>query len=193
MHGGEGEIFDAAMVLLTPQIEKPAVAQGQIIGRGHAQVGGGAINPFGRALKLGVVTDGRFIDDAVALAVLPLGAPFLVAERGHQSQRTEDLGQGVAVGNFGFSFDAMFMAIFGRTVARQALVRQCPSSCVTANAKNLGPGAQSPVRCVVEGVGLEGARGEHAEARGGKALGKSDEIGDAEFDLGFDGHRYQRV
>ena len=73
---------------------------------------GSAVDPFGGAFELGVVADGRFVDDAVALAVAPLGAPFFIAEGGDEAEREKDLGERVAVGDLGFGFDAVLVAVF---------------------------------------------------------------------------------
>jgi len=180
-------------VLFAPEIEEAAVAEGDVLGGIDAQEGGGAVDPFGGAFELGVVADGGFIDDAMALAVGPLGAPFLVAKGGNEAEREKDFRHGSAVGDLGFGFDAVLVGVFAGPDVRQALVGDGPSAGITADAQNLGAGAHLAVRRVVEHVALEGARGLEAEASGLEALGEGSQIIHAKFDLGFDGHGKERV
>ena len=48
------------------------------------------IDPLGGALQFGIVADGGFVHHAMALAFSPLGAPFFVAEGGHQAEGEKD-------------------------------------------------------------------------------------------------------
>ena len=66
---------------------------------------------------------------------------------------------------------------------------QRPMAGVAANAENFGADAHEAIGSVVEGVRLEAARSFEAKAGGLKTPGKSGEISNAEFDLGFEGHK----
>ncbi len=68
-------------------------------------------------------------------------------------------------------------------------MRQRPAARVAADAQNLGAGAHLAVGRVVEDVALKGARGLQAKTGGFKALREGRQVGYAEFDFGFDGHR----
>jgi len=174
---------------LAPQIEEAAVAEREIVGSVDAKVAGGAVDPGGRALQFGVVADGSFVDNAMALAISPLGAPFFIAERSGEAEGKKDVGQGVAIGDRGFRLDAVFVAAFTRRTGRQAFVGQRPSARVIADAQNLSARAQPAVGRVIEDVALKAARCLHAKAGGLKALGEARRVGNAEFDFGFDRHR----
>ncbi len=99
-------------MLFAPLIEETAVAEGDVLGGIDAEAEGGAVDPCGGAFELRVVADGGFVDDAVAFAVGPLGAPFFVAEGGYEAEGKKELGQRVAMRDQGFGFDAMLMAVF---------------------------------------------------------------------------------
>ena len=111
-HRGKSQVARAARMLLAPLIEEAAVAEGDVLGGIDAQAGGSAVDPFRGAFELGVVADGRFVDDAVAFAVVPLGAPLFIAKGGDEAKREKDLGERVAVGDLGFRFDAVLVAVF---------------------------------------------------------------------------------
>ena len=187
--GIEGEVERSGGILFAPLLEEAAVAQGNVLLRGDAQARGYAVNPFGGAFELGVVANRGFVDDAVTLSIVPLGAPFFVAEGLNKAERVEDFGKYSAVGDFGFSFDAVFVAILAWTVGRHAFVSDGPSSGVAADAEDLNAGAQLAVGRVVEDVALKAARGMELETGGFKALRKTGQVSHFEFDLGLDGHR----
>ncbi len=188
-YGLESEVGRVGAVPFAPLLEEAAVAQGDVFLRGDAETGGGAVDPFRRAFELGIVADGGFIDDAVAFAVVPLGAPFLVAEGGDEAKGEKNFGKGVAVGDFSFSFNAVLVAVLSRAVGRQAFVSDNPAAGVAADAKNFGAGAHLALWRVVEDVALKAARGEERESGGLKPLGETGQVRYFEFDLGFDGHR----
>ena len=70
---------------------------------------------------------------------------------------------------------------------------QHPVASVAADAEDFGAGAHLAVGGVVEGVRLKAARCFEAETGGLEACGQGAEVVDAKFDLGFDGHGYNRV
>lgn len=186
--GGEGQILRGGTVLLPPQLEEAAVAERDVLGRSDGQSCGDAVDPLRRAFELGELADGGFIDHAVTLAVRPLGAPLLVAKGGVEAEGMEDQGEVVAVGDFGFCFNAVFVRIFAGTNVRQALVGEDAAAGIVADAENLGAGAHFPVGGVIKDVALKAARGLHGEAGGREAVGQRGQVVDAEFDFGFDGH-----
>jgi len=175
-------------MLLTPQIKEPAVAEREVLGRIHSEALRGAIDPLGRALELGVIADRGFVDDAVAFTVVPLGAPLFIAEGSDETEREKHAGQRVAVGDRGFSLDAVFVTAFAGRSCRHPFVRQRPTACVIANAQNLSSRAHLAVGSVIENVALKAARSLNAKAGGLEALCQIRQVSDAEFDLGFDRH-----
>jgi hypothetical protein len=192
-HGIECQVFHRNLLLLPPQVEEPAVTERQILRLRHANSSCDAVDPLRRAFELGKISNRRLVDYAVPIALLPLGAPLLVAERRNQSERTKHLGQRVAVGDFGFRLDAVFVAVFRWYVFRQALVGQRPAARVAADAQNLSARAHLPVRRVVESVAFKAARGFKVKAGRLEPSLKRLNVSHAEFDLGFDGHGLQRV
>jgi len=185
---GKGEIDGGGVVLFAPEVEEAAVAEGDVLGRVDAEAGCGAVNPIGRAFEFGVVADGSFIDDAVALPVSPLSAPFLIAKGSDQPEREKDLREGLAVGHFGLGFNAVLVRVFAGADVREALVGEEGAAGVGADAQNFSPGAHVAIRSVVEDVGLEGARGLQGEAGCLDAAREGGQVFDAEFDFSFDGH-----
>jgi hypothetical protein len=196
---GKGEFFGGAAVLLAPLVKEAAVTEGDVVGGSDAEAERGAVDPLGGALEFGIVADGGFVDDAVALRVVfagfgPFGAPFFIAECGDEAEGEKKLGERSAMRDLGFGFDAMLVPVFTRLACtRKALVSQRPVAGVVANAKNFGAGAHLAIRSVVESVRLKAARCFEAEAGGLEARGQGSQVVDAEFDLGFDGHGYNRV
>lgn len=189
--GGEGEVLGGGVVLAAPEVEEPSVAEGDVPGRIDAQAGGGAVDPFGGAFEFGVVADGGFVEDAVALPVCPLAAPFFVAEGSDQAEGEKDLGEGIAVGDLGFGFDAVLVGVFAGANVGKTLVGQEAAACVGADAENLSAGAHPAVGSVVEDVRLEAAGGLQSEPCGFKAAGEAGQVVHSEFDFGFDGHGQQ--
>ena len=187
------EVSGDGAVLEAPLVEEAAIAHGDVVGGAEADSGGGAVNPVRGAFEFGVVANGGLVDDAMSFAVMPFGAPFLVAEGGDEAEREEDLGESAAVGDLGFSFDAVFVGVFAGTVVGEALVRHCPAACIATDAENLGARAHLAVWGVEEDVALKAAGGVQRESRGLKALGESGQVVHLEFDLGLYGHRKERV
>ena len=110
LDGGKGHVCSGGALLFAPLVEQPSIAQRDVFFPIDAYPGGGAVDPFGRAFQLGVVADGRFVHHAMALAVGPLGAPFFIAEGGHQAEGEKNLLQRRAVGDFGLGLDAVLVA-----------------------------------------------------------------------------------
>ena len=175
-------------MFLAPLIEKAAIAQGDVFPGCDSQAHGGAVNPFGRTFELCVVADGGLVDDAVAFAIVPLGAPLLVAEGSDKAKGKKDFSEGSAVGDFGFCFDAMLVAVFARTVGRDAFVGDGPAAGVAADAENFSACAHFSVGGVVEDVAFKAARGVERKASALKALGETGQVRNFELDLGLDGH-----
>ena len=143
-------------MLVAPDFEEAAIAEGDVLGWIDAEARGGAVDPLGGAFQFCVVANGSFIDDTVALAVCPLGTPFFIAEGGREAERKEDLLDRIAVSDFGLGFDAVLVGVFTGTNVRQALVGDGPAASITAYAQNLGAGAHLAAGRVVENVALEG-------------------------------------
>ena len=175
-------------MLLAPDVEKTAVAEGDVLGGIDAEGGGGSIDPVARAFEFGEVADRGFVDDAVAFAQGQFGAPFLVTEGGDEADGEEDLDEGFAVGDFGFGFDAMLVGILARAQVGKTLVSEDAATGVVADAENFSAGAQLAAGGVVEDVGLEAAGSLQGESGGLETMGEAGKIVDAEFDFGFDGH-----
>ena len=198
-HGGKGELFGSAAVLLAPLVKEAAVAEGDVVGGGDAEAEGGAVDPVGGAFELCVVADGGFVDDTVALDAVfaevgPFSAPFFIAECGDEAKGEKVLGERGAMSDLGFGFDAMLVSVFTRLArSGEALVGQRPVAGVTANSEDFGAGAHEAIGSVVEGVRFESAWSFEAETGGLEASGEGAEVVDTEFDLGFDGHGYNRV
>src|SRR5579863_6929134 len=163
-------------MLVAPLLEQAPVAERHVGGRGNAERRRDAIDPLRPAFEFGEVADGSFVDHAVALPVAPLAAPLFITERWNQAERMKDLGESVAVGNFGFGFDAMLVAVLAGAVVGQTLVGNGPLAAVGADAQNLGPGAHLAVGGVVEDVGVEGTLGVEVEAGLGKAPGEIGQV-----------------
>src|ERR1035437_10963927 len=106
------------MVLLAPVLEEAAVAERDVLCRIDAQVGGGAVNPFGGAFQLGIVADGGLIDHAMSLAVGPLSAPLFITKRRNQAEREEDLLQRRAVRDLALALHAMLVPLLAREIGR---------------------------------------------------------------------------
>jgi len=192
--GGKGQVLCGAMAPLAPQVEEAAVTESDVLNGIDAEADGGAVDPLGCAFELGIVADGGFVDDAVAFTVGPLGAPLFVTEGGNQTERKKELLECVAVGDAGFGFDAMLVAVLGGDAGGgEPLIREGPAARVVADAEDFGTRAQLAIGRVVEYVAFEAARSLQAKAGGLEPLRKYGRIGEAEFDLGFDGHRYMRV
>lgn len=145
------------------------------------------VDPLGRAFEFSKETDGCFVDDAVACGVGVFGAPLLVDEGGLVAEGGKDGGNGLAVLDFGFGFDAVLVSFCGGvSVGRQRLVGDNPSVPVAPDAKDGLSGAEGAIGRVEEDVVLEGAGGDLMEACGGELRFEAGEVADAEFYLGFD-------
>src|ERR1039458_10416683 len=93
----------------------------------------------------------------MTLPVGPPRAPFFVAKCGDEADGVKNFSEGLAVGDFGFGFDAVLVGIFAGAGVRQALVGQQAVAGVVADAEDFSAGAHLAVGCVVEDVGLKGA------------------------------------
>ena len=174
---------------LAPLVEEASIAQRDVILRANPELKCSAVNPFGGTFQLGIVADGGFVRYAMAIAVVPLGAPFFVAEGSYKAKRKKDFGEGVAVGDLGFGFDAVLVAVFAGAVVRQTLVGYGPAAGIAADAEDLSAGAHLAVWGVVEYVAFKAARGKQFESSSLKPLGEGGEGGYLKFDFGFYGHR----
>ena len=114
-YGGEGEVLRGTAGLLAPLVKEATVACSQLLACGDTELAGDTVDPLGRPFELCKAADGSLIDDAMAIAVGPFGTPFFVPECGEESDRGENSSERVAVGNLGFGFDAMFVAILANT------------------------------------------------------------------------------
>ncbi len=190
----KGKILRGGAMLLAPLIEEPAITESDVFGRIDPQALRDAVDPIRLTFELGVITNGSFVDDAMSFAVVPLGAPLLIAKGCYEAKREKHRGQDVAVGDPGLRFDTMLMAVKvrvsgARRAVGQALVRQRPSAAVIANAENFSAGAKPAVRRVIEDVALEATRSFETKTDGLKAPRESGQVIDAKFDFGFDSHR----
>jgi len=113
-NGSEGEVLCGRALLLAPLVEKPAVAEGDVMLRGNAEALGDAVDPIRGPFQFGEVADGRFVDHAMAFAVVPLRAPLFIAERRGEAERAKHRGQGFAIGDLGFRFNTVLVGIFAR-------------------------------------------------------------------------------
>lgn len=145
----ESKVLSAGVMLLAPQVKETAVTKSDIPGGIDSQVSSGLVDPFGRTFELGEVPDGRFIHHAVAGAISPFGAPFFIAEGGHEAQGEKELGERFAVGDFGFGFDAVLMGVFARAGVGEAFVSQEAAARIVANSEDLGSRAHGAAWCVV--------------------------------------------
>ena len=105
-----------------------------------------------------------------------------------RAEGEKDLGEGRAVGDLGFGFDAVLVSVFAGAQVGEALVGEEAAAGIGADAEDFSAGAHLAVRGVVEDVGLEGAGGLKTKASGFEAAGEAGKVVDAEFDFGFDGH-----
>ena len=180
--------------MVAPHFEEAAIAERDILRGIDAETSRGPVNPCGRAFEFREAANGGFVDHAVTLAIGPLGAPLFIAKSSAEAERKKNLAQRAAIGNFGFDLDAVLVPAFNLIgagcAAGRPLVRQRPPARIAADAQNLGPGAQLAVGRVVKNVTLKAACCFEMKARDAETLGESLQVGDAKFDLGFDGHRH---
>src|SRR5665213_3067223 len=120
--GGKGQVCGIGAVLFAPLIKQAPVAQRDVICRSDTEPRRGPVNPFGGALKLRIVADGGFVHHAMPLAVMPLRAPFLIAEGSDQSERQEDFLECRTVSDLGFGLHAVLVPVFANAVVRHTLV-----------------------------------------------------------------------
>jgi hypothetical protein len=114
-------------VLLAPLLEEAAVAEGDVIGWAEPMLAAARSIHSAVAFQFGVVADGGFVDHAMAFAVVPLGAPLLIAEGGDEAEREKDIRENGAVGDFGFGFNAVLVTVFAGAVVGEALVGHASS------------------------------------------------------------------
>jgi len=176
--------------LLLPLLEEAAIAGGELLVGIDAEDFGEAVDPVGGAFELGEDAERRFIEDAmgrrIEVRIFPFGAPFFIAEGGDEADGGEDVGEGLAVGEIGFGFDAVLVLVFSDAGVGDAFVGEEPLAGVVADAENFSLCAEGAVWCVVEGVGFEAARGDEVEAGGGELSGECVRVRDAELDFCFD-------
>ena len=192
--GRKGQILGFGIcegMIQPPLFEETTVAVRDVLAGLNAEQFRGTVNPIVRAFELGKVADGRFIHHAMAFAVLPLGAPFFIAEGRNQAEREKHMRQRVAVGNNRLRLDAMLVCVFARAGIRQTLVGENPKASVVADTDNFGACAHGPIRGIVEDVALEAAVRLNSEARSFKPAAYARQVLDAEFDFSLDRHRLQ--
>lgn len=124
----------------------------------------------------------------MACVVGPFGAPFFITKGRDEAERREDFAEGRPVGELGFGFDAMLVAVFADAVVGNAFVSEDPAAAVLTDAEDFAALTQTAVGGVVEGVALEAAWGDEMEADGGKRRFQLGWIADAELDFGFNCH-----
>ena len=175
-------------MLLAPLVEEAAIAESDELRWVDAEAGSGSIDPFGGTFEFGVIADGRLVDYAVAFAASPLRAPFFVSEGGDQPEREEDFGQSFAIGNLNFRFNAVLVRVLAGAFVRKPFMGERAVAREVADAKDFSARAHLAIGGVVQDVALEGARGNEREAGGVETRGEGENVFDAEFDFGFDGH-----
>ena len=179
----EGHVLRVAAGMLLPLLEEATVAEGGDVSVVHVECREHAVDPFRWPFELGVLADGRLVDDTVAFAIGPFAAPLLVNECEGVAEHFEDGGDRLAVLHCSFGFDAFFVARLGRVVGRGLLVSQEPVVAVAAQAQDLTRGAELVRGRVEEDVALKGARRLAAKAELGKDCFKDLRVADAELDL----------
>jgi hypothetical protein len=189
----EGEVLGRAAGALLPVEKELAVAVGEAGGGVDVECSNRAIDPVGGAFEFGVGADGGLVDDDVRCGVGgriedgELGPVLLIEEDGLVAELSEDLGEGVRVGDGGLGLDANLVARgVGVGGLVDAFVSQGVDAAVLAETKDLAFDPEVAAGCVVESVVFVGARGGEMEAEVGKPGLKSLWIGDGElqFDLG---------
>ena len=188
LNGGEGQVRLPGPVILAPLLKQAAVAEGDVVPASHAKPSGGVVDPGRRTFELGVVADGSLVDDTMPFPIAPLGAPFFVAEGGDQPKREEDLLERGAVGDVGFSFNAMLVRVDPGAAVREPFVSNGPAAGIVANAQDLGARAHLSVGRVVEHVALKTARSQQRESCPLEAPGETGQVIYCEFYLGLDRH-----
>lgn len=156
---------------LLPFKEEFAVTRGEAGFGIDVEFGDGSVDPIGRTFQFDVVADRRLVYDEVSVRgfVGPLGTEFFVDEGWSVAELPEDFGEGFAIGNSGFGFDADFVAGFAGGLIGHAFVSHGADAAVLADAENLSGGAQIVVGSVEESVVLEGAGSLKLETELGKA------------------------
>jgi len=166
--------------------EEAAVAEGHLILGSYAQFLRDVVDPVRWAFQFCEGSDGGFVYYTVTVAVGPLGAPLFVAKDGDEADGGEDLGEGGSVGELGFGFDAVLVAIFTDTGIGYAFVGEKPAAVVAADADQFAFQAQGAVGSVVEDVALEATGSDEMEADRGQVCFQLCRAGDAELDFCFD-------
>lgn len=183
----EGEVLCGASGFCAPLVEETAIAEGHEVGVREAEEISSAVNPFGGAFELGEEADGRFVDDAMTGGVGVFGAPLLVGEGRLVTDGGKDGGDGFAVLDLGFRFDAVLVALgWGIAIGRERLVGDDPAVAVAADTEDGLTAAEGAVWRVEEEVVLERAGRDLMEACGGELRFEAREVVDAELYFGFD-------
>src|SRR5581483_5797378 len=99
-------------MLCAPLLEKPSIAQRQVLCACDSEPQSRAVDPLCRPLQLCEVSNRRLIHNAMPFAVAPFAAPLLVTKCGHQSNRPEHLRERVSVCDLGLRLHPMLMSIF---------------------------------------------------------------------------------
>jgi hypothetical protein len=184
-----------AVRALFPIEEELAVAVRETSGWVDVEFGQSLVYPGCGTFEFGVVADGSLVDDEMSCglrvgagSVGPLGAVLLVDEGGSVAKLLEDLGESLAFRDGGLGLDADLVAsgVDRVLLVRLAFMGDGAERAVLADAEDLPKGAEVAVRCVVEGVVLEGAGSVEVKAELGETGLEIVDVGygDLEFDLG---------
>lgn len=176
-------MFCGTACALLPFEEEFAVTRGEAGFGIDVEFGDRSVDPIGRTLQFDVVADRRLVDDEVSVLgfVGPLGTEFFVDKGWSVAELPEDFGEGFAISNGGFGFNADFVASVAGRVIGHSFVSDGADAAVLANAENLSGGAQIVVGGVEESVVLEGAGSLKLEAELRKARLKGCGIGEGKF------------
>jgi L-threonylcarbamoyladenylate synthase len=186
LNGSEGHVACRAAGFLLPLFEEAPIAQGHERGRSEPQPHAGRIDPFFRPFKFRECSNGRFVQNAMSGRIGEFGAPFFIDENGLISKLNENRAKRIAVRDFSFGFDPVFMARIRIVAWRQTLVRKYPSVSVSSYAKNGLPGAQLALLRIVQSITLEGARRNNAKGEAAKSFLQVLNVFDPELGLDLD-------
>jgi hypothetical protein len=147
----------------------------QALGRG--------VNPFGLALDLAEVPDGRFVDYDMAVRVGPFTAEFLIAEAGAEADRFNDPGHGFAI--FDLRLNLAARLVPPRLPPASVLVSNRPARAVFPKPEQGSPTAKFAAKLVIKRIHLMGSGSHQAESSRLKTGGQGVNVVDPKLDLDF--------